>query len=245
MTSQEVAMSATRSCTEETYVGVAAGDVPAPLTPPSPAGPADHAQPLDAGTAFPYGTLIVLPWHDPLVDPTGHDPRSPYVEHFWLGILGPSATWLLRRIAAGFDHWPDGFELDLTETAAALGLASTGGRHSPFQRTLQRMIQFGMAQPASYGLAVRRRLPALSGRQLARLPEPMRESHQAWMAADGRDVRAERDRERAFALARTLLELGDGPQDACRQLDTLGVPGRVSTEAVRLACTHLGLITTA
>jgi hypothetical protein len=73
----------------------------------------------------------------------------------------------------------------------------------------------------------------------------MRESHQAWMAADGRDVRAERDRERAFALARTLLELGDGPQDTCRQLDTLGVPGRVSTEAVRLACAHLGLVVTA
>jgi len=37
-------------------------------------------------------TLIVLPWADPVIDPIGHDPRSRYVELFWLGILGPTAT---------------------------------------------------------------------------------------------------------------------------------------------------------
>jgi hypothetical protein len=35
-----------------------------------------------------------------VVDTLGFDPRSSYVED-WLGILGPSTTWLLRRLAAG------------------------------------------------------------------------------------------------------------------------------------------------
>src|SRR5688572_3024262 len=46
-------------------------------------------------------------------EPDGHDPRSPYVERFWLGVLGPSTTWLLRCLAYGFDGQPDGFDLDL------------------------------------------------------------------------------------------------------------------------------------
>ena len=33
--------------------------------------------------------LHVVRWHDPLIDQLGHDPRSRYVEQFWLGVLGP------------------------------------------------------------------------------------------------------------------------------------------------------------
>ena len=84
--------------------------------------------------------LIVLPWHDQGVDVIGFDPRSAHVEQFWFGNLGPSTVWLLRRIATGFDHFPNGFEMPVTETAGALGLAS-GGRHSPFYRTLLSCIQ--------------------------------------------------------------------------------------------------------
>ena len=44
-------------------------------------------------------TLPIVPWVDPVIDSLGFDPRSTYVETFWLGILGPSTTLLLRRIA--------------------------------------------------------------------------------------------------------------------------------------------------
>jgi hypothetical protein len=33
--------------------------------------------------------LPVRPWPDSVIDALGHDPRSAYVERFWLGILGP------------------------------------------------------------------------------------------------------------------------------------------------------------
>jgi len=36
--------------------------------------------------------LRVEAWTDPVVDRVGHDPRSTYVERFWLGVLGPSCT---------------------------------------------------------------------------------------------------------------------------------------------------------
>ena len=34
-------------------------------------------------------TLTVKPWPDALIDTLGYDPRSRYVETFWLPTLGP------------------------------------------------------------------------------------------------------------------------------------------------------------
>jgi hypothetical protein len=41
--------------------------------------------------AVPPASLAVVPWEDVVIDELGHDPRSLYVERFWLGILGPSS----------------------------------------------------------------------------------------------------------------------------------------------------------
>ena len=115
-------------------------------------------------------TLVVLPWADPVVDPIGHDPRSRYVELFWLGILGPTATLLLRRLADGLDAYPDGFELDVPDLARGLGIKLHGQRRAAFVNALHRTVLFGMAQEHSRGLMVRRRIPPLSHRQVQQLP---------------------------------------------------------------------------
>ena len=122
-------------------------------------------------------TLAVYPWVDPIFDSAGFPARSDYVEQFWLGILGPTATWLLRRLAAGFDHYPDGFELDLVETAQALGTTYRPGHESPFTRAIERLSIFGLAQPYANGLAVRTRVPLLPARYLPRLPRYLRDAH--------------------------------------------------------------------
>jgi hypothetical protein len=137
---------------------------------------------MAATLALPASTLAVLPWPEPEDLTWGHDPRDPYVERFWLGILGPSTVWLLRRFADGFDHWPSGFEIDLLETAAALGLAPSTARNSPLGRTLQRCCTFDLATPHRWGLSVRRRLPSLAPRHLQRLPASLQAAHRTWMA---------------------------------------------------------------
>ncbi len=127
------------------------------------------------------GTLRIEVWSDPVVEEHGFDPRCWYVETFWLGILGPSTTWLLRLLAAGLDREPEGFELDLDEAARMLGLGGKAGRHSPFQRALARSVTFGMARTHPDGaLAVRRMLPPLARRHLLRLPAGVQERHREW-----------------------------------------------------------------
>lgn len=123
--------------------------------------------------------ITVTPWVDPLVDEGGHDPRSAYVERFWLPTLGPTACWLLRRIVDAFDVHPDGFRLDVAVTAHSLGV-SGGGEWGAFARAFKRSLLFGLAHRTSEGYAVRRFLPDIPRRHLARLPAELRHSHAAW-----------------------------------------------------------------
>jgi hypothetical protein len=168
---------------------------------------------------FECDTLTVRPWPDEVIDSLGFDARSPYVERFWLGVLGPSTTWLLRRVAAGFDQHPEGFEMSLSETAQALGLGDRGGRNSPFLRTVNRMIQFELAQVAGPGeVAVRRKLPPLSRRQTARLSPALQAAHERWQAEQLQEPPAEAQRRRSRQLALSLLELGEDREAAERQL---------------------------
>ncbi len=163
--------------------------------------------------------LPIRPWPDPVIDALGHDPRSSYVEQFWLGVLGPSTTWLIRRLAAGLDASPAGFDLDLAETASALGLGGKGGRHSPFMRALSRCCQFELAEARPDGtLAVRRKVPPLNRRQVMRLPPSLQAAHQAWVDAQLQTPAAEQLRRRSRRLALSLVELGEDVEDTERQL---------------------------
>jgi hypothetical protein len=123
----------------------------------------------------------IRPWVDPVVDARGHDPRGAYVERYWLGVIGPTATWIVRRLADRFDDRPDGFTLDLAHTATAMGLSFAKGANSPFGKALHRCVMFGLAQPLSDGFAVRRRLPDVARRHLGRLPDDLQAEHDTWI----------------------------------------------------------------
>ena len=165
-------------------------------------------------------TLVVVPWHDELVDSIGYDPRSPYVETFWLNVFGPTSTWILRRMVTGLDEYPGGYELDLEQTAGALGLVFTPGAGNPFARSINRTVMFGAAQPVDGGLAVRRRLPPVSARHLSRMPPYLRAAHQSWSR---RTPSTQAQAGRARILAEAMLRAGD-PTDAVeRQLLGLGI----------------------
>jgi hypothetical protein len=200
---------ATRPPAPSTATGAAPAPGAAPGSAPAPG----------AAAGAPAATLLIRPWPDQVIDALGFDPRSSYVETYWLGVLGPSTTWLLRRLAAGLEAHPSGFELDLPETAFRLGLGARGGRHSPFARALGRCVQFGLArQEGRDGLGVRRKLPPLTRRQLVRLPTSLQQEHDRWQDAERVRPEVDRLRLRSRRLALSLLELGEDLETTERQL---------------------------
>jgi hypothetical protein len=184
-------------------------------------------------------TLMIVPWYDPVVDAVGFDARSTYVELFWLNVLGPTATWLLRRLVSGFDRYPLGYELDLDDTAGALGLGYTLGTTNPFIRALNRCVLFGVAQSYDGGLAVRRRVPPVAVRHLLRMPESLRAVHHEWVRHPPAD-RAVPDTERARLFAAAMAALGDDADTVERQLVALGVAPHVAVEHAEEARRHAG-----
>src|SRR4051794_18256166 len=162
---------------------------------------------------LPIEHLVVRPLADVVIDRLGHDPRSDYVERFWLGVLGPSAVWLLRRLVAGLDDRPEGYDVHLPSVAAELGLGARSGRNGPFMRTLGRCERFGLVVLVDDAeLQVRRKLPPLTRFQLERLPAHRRAEHARWQAGLGPEPSEHGRREEARGLALSLLEQGRAPE---------------------------------
>jgi hypothetical protein len=153
-------------------------------------------------------TVRIVPWLDPVADPHGVHPCSRYVELYWLGIIGPSTTWLLRRLNYGLEVHGDSYDLHLAETARSLGLGDKLGKNSPFRRALARLVTFELARSQGPGeLAVRTRIPPLPLRHLSRLPESLQRSHRRWLA-EQLLPEVEQMRRRALRLATGLAEAG-------------------------------------
>ena len=180
--------------------------------------------------------LMVIAWHDPVVDALGFDPRAAYVERFWLPLLGPTSTWLLRRLAAEFDSQPEGFSIDAADCARSIGIGNKGGRSGPFHRSIDRCIRFGLARPDDHDiLAVRTRIPPLTRTQVHRLPQHLQGAHRRWQEDQARRGSHPSNDAHATRLARSLLAVGASPADVEDQLRRWSFDEHAARRALRSA----------
>ncbi len=208
-------------------------------TPPRPLRPV-VSRPDAAGSPPGSPTLRIVPWVDPVADPHGVHPCSRYVELYWLGIVGPSTTWLLRRLNYGLEVHGDGYDLNLPDTARSLGLGDKMGKNSPFRRALARLITFELARSQGPGeLAVRTRIPPLPLRHLSRLPDSLQRSHRRWIA-EQQLPEVEQMRRRALRLATGLADTGHDRATIERRLAQWQFHPAVAFHAAGAACDGRG-----
>jgi len=180
--------------------------------------------------------LRVEPWLDPVIDEVGYDPRSAYVETFWLAVLGPSTTWLLRQLAIRLEESAGGIEIDVEDTARSLGLGERLGPNAPFARTLKRCVDFDMAEWRGPGLlAVRRVLPPLARRHIRRLPESLQTRHEAAQHERRPMPPADSLRRHGYQLALSLVDLGEDQHTTEQQLRRLRFHPALATECAAWA----------
>lgn len=117
---------------------------------------------------------------DPVVEMHGYSCDSDYVETFWLPILGPTATWLVRLLARDLEQHPAGLTADLAEIAARLGVAWNRDRPSTLGRAFARCQMFGVIDVVGGPTTVRVRthMAPLPRRHLVRLPASLRSRHE-------------------------------------------------------------------
>ena len=115
---------------------------------------------------------------DSRVQRVGFDLRDPYVEQCWSAVVGPSATLLLRRLPEMWRHQVPA-ELPAGEFSQSLGLGAGTGPNSRLASTMDRLVRFGLARSdGSGGLDVYLEVPPLQPRQLERVPECTRSTHE-------------------------------------------------------------------
>ena len=182
-------------------------------------------------------TITIKPWADPVIDTVGDDPRSRYVETFWLPTLGPTALLLLRHLATKFDEHPAGIELKIADASASLGLGERDGSSSPIMRTLERLEQFDLAcrDPYSPMVAVRRNLPPINRRHVRRLPVHLQTLHAEWAETQLDEGPLVPARRRARRLALALMEQGDDADQIEHHLFSSGFHPAVCHDAARWA----------
>ena len=214
--------------------------VPAPAAAASPPPGANGR--TSARRSSPNGTsgaveLWVEPWTDLCPEANrGHHPRSPYVELFWLGVLGPSATWLIRRLAMRLEEAPGGVMVSTAEIAGEIGLGGRSALQSAFDRAFQRCCRFGLMQRGRHDtLFVRTQLPDLTARMAERLPPRLRVAHDAWRRHTSSDPAEIDTLARGKHLAMALLACGDEPDTVERQLHSWQFHPAVAFEAARWA----------
>lgn len=132
-------------------------------------------------------TIRVTQWHDPLVEEFGFGPRHMYTECVWLPVLGPSASWLYRRLGSWALHSPDGLDVDLNQVSLSLGLGEGVGRNAKITRALGRLVRFEVARAGGGELQVRTALPPLPLRVVKALDPVTQKLHDRYIERPMKD----------------------------------------------------------
>lgn len=163
------------------------------------------------------------------------------MERFWLGIIGPSAVWFLRYIADRFEASPLGFELDIDLCATTIGLGTPKGANAAFPRMLKRCHQFGVLKVVGPStVEVRRMLPPLSYQQVLKLSPRLQLEHKRWLDTTPGAAEVAELGQQARRLALSLLQLGEEPKAAERQLHRWRFHPAMAREAITWAMEHQG-----
>ena len=76
---------------------------------------------MEATTFTVPARATIRPWIDPVVDEHGHDPRSSYVEQFWLGVIGADRDLDHATSRRRVRQRAVGFTIDFEHTASRWG----------------------------------------------------------------------------------------------------------------------------
>ncbi|HEX2575243.1 MAG TPA: hypothetical protein VHK88_02770 [Aquihabitans sp.] len=168
-------------------------------------------------------TIPIRPWPQAAGPRQGTSPQSPYVDHYWMPLLGPTATSLARLLVRIVQQDPSTTHLPVGQLAASLGLDGRDAGRT-VDAALERLRQEGITAVTESGVVlIGNVLPYLSPSQEARLPDGVQADHRAAFGqvhpAYGEGAGpAPRPSARLLGLAATVDELLTNPELRPRQL---------------------------
>jgi len=108
---------------------------------------------------------------------------DPYIEAFWLKILGPTATLLTNHLTINSMINTGAFKSELGTLSAQMGTGMRSGNQSPVAKQLKRLVQNEIIfQISENEFLVPKSLRAMNQIQIAKLSEKQRSEHEQWIS---------------------------------------------------------------
>lgn len=109
--------------------------------------------------------------------------HDPYIEQFWLKILGPTATLLVNHLVLKSMTSNKAYKPNLNDLSMVLGTGSRSGVGCPASKQLKRLVSHQMIfQIQDNEYLVPKCVGVLSSHMLSKLDSTTQNQHETWMA---------------------------------------------------------------
>lgn len=107
--------------------------------------------------------------------------NDPYINTFWLPILGPTATLLLNHLMSSALCEYDEFVMDLAELSSTIGVGNREGNSSPIVKNLKRLCDFGLISKYQERYYIPTNIEPMCENHLRKLNTKLQCEHSAWL----------------------------------------------------------------
>lgn len=141
--------------------------------------------------------------------------NDPYIEKFWLPILGPTATLLLNDLMTKALMNTEAFQSTIGELSMTTGVGNREGHSSPIVKNLKRLCDFGLISYYNEMYYVPTNIEVMSSDKLRKLNYLLQSEHKVWIdRLNENPLLAQRQKGR-FLFATLTLKLSNNQQIQC------------------------------
>lgn len=148
--------------------------------------------------------------------------NDPYIDKFWLPILGPTATLLLHELMGKALVSPDAFTSSIRELSCIIGVGNREGSASPIAKNLKRLCDFGLISKYNDYYYVPTNIEMMGEDKLRKLSYTLQSEHKKWIYCLNQDTLATQRQKARFLFASLTLK-SIGTNEIIRALSRSGL----------------------
>ena len=133
--------------------------------------------------------------------------NDPYIDKFWLPILGPTAALLLHELMSKALIKNDPFHSTIGELSTCIGVGNREGNASPIAKNLKRLCDFGLISKYNELFYVPTNIEQMPEDKLRKLSYTLQSDHKRWIYCLSEDALATQRQKASFLFASLTLKL--------------------------------------
>lgn len=132
--------------------------------------------------------------------------NDPYIDTFWLPLLGPTATLLLNSLMSRALYEHDQFDIELNKLSMSIGVGNREGSASPIAKNLKRLSDFGLLSKHNEKYYVPTSIDTIEENHLRKLNSALQLEHKKWLVHLNADPVSTQRQKARFVYSSLMLK---------------------------------------